>query len=451
VARLRAIAREKREEDVFLVHHGSVARALREEAEKELREGDRPAVIAATATLELGIDIGNLDRVIQIGSPRSVGAFLQRVGRSGRRTGVSEMYFTSLQRSTAPAGAAEIIPWPLLKTIAVIQLYLEERWIESPPERPLPYSLLIHQTLSVLASLGEHRSADLARRLLSLPPFRAVEKADYREILRELIRRDYIEKTAEGTLILGLEGEYEVSRYTFYPVFPEEVEYRVSDGGAALGTVGFLPAIGGALALAGRYWEVEGFDREKREIYVRPAEEGGGGIWRGGGAELDTRVALKMREVLAAARSYPYLSPRAREALERGRAEAARAGLTASPVAAAGIGRYYLLPWVGSRPMRALLALLSLPKVRSRLGVRSVRRENALLLELSASLSAPSLLSGLRELLAPGCPLPSSLVRLEDVPCEGKYDHLLPPALLLKQYEANMLDAEELRAAFAPF
>ncbi|MDR2020435.1 MAG: DEAD/DEAH box helicase, partial [Treponema sp.] len=184
IARLREEAARCREGDVFHVHHGNISRMLRMEAERDLREENEGRVAAATATLELGIDLGRLDRIIQIGPPLTVGGFVQRLGRSGRRNGVSEMYFTALEEPRRARNLIGALPWDLLRTIAVIQLYLEEKWIEGAPRRPLPFSLLCHQTLSILASLGERTAAELSGLILSFPPFRNIKPEDFAELLR---------------------------------------------------------------------------------------------------------------------------------------------------------------------------------------------------------------------------------------------------------------------------
>lgn len=175
IVSMRKFAQQENSPDIYHVHHGGVSTSLREGAEAAMRDKHERAVTAATITLELGIDIGQLERVIQITSPGSVSSFLQRLGRSGRRGDPSEMWFVNHEKP--PKGKemfAEQLPWDLLQTIAIIQLYIEEKWIE--PIRPvdLPFSLLYHQTMSILASQGEIAPPDLARDLLTLPPFRKI-------------------------------------------------------------------------------------------------------------------------------------------------------------------------------------------------------------------------------------------------------------------------------------
>ncbi|MDR0690043.1 MAG: DEAD/DEAH box helicase [Spirochaetaceae bacterium] len=449
IARLRDLARQYHEDDVFYVHHGSISAALREEAEGELREREGPVVIAATATLELGIDIGSLDRVIQIGPPPGVSGLVQRLGRSGRRTGRAEIYFTCPEEPRdGPEGILRAIPWALLKTIAVIELYLKEKWIEDAPDKPLPYSLLCHQTLSFLRSRGESAPRDLARRVLSLPPFGGIPPEDYRELLRRLIALDYLEKTEGGGLIIGLEGEKIVNHYSFYSVFPDEEAYRVTAGGKELGTIHFIPPEGANLVLGGRYWQVRGFDLRGREILVSPGEEGGERVWRGSRGETHSRIVERMRGILAEGEGYPYLSERARLRLAEGRAQAEKLKLTEDYFVPLAPGVFFFIPWLGSRAMRALAALFRHREIRKRLGIRSCSREKEPVFRIGSGLPVPEFrnrLAGIFDRGIPGIP-PDALS--EGIPLTDKYDYLLPPALLGKQYAANMLDMGELIARF---
>ncbi len=142
IATLRQIAETEGLPDIYHVHHGSISARLRTSAESAMR-ATATAVTAATVTLELGIDIGQLERVIQLEAPLSVASFLQRLGRSGRRGEPADMRFVCAEdEPSADKSLPEQIPWQLLQAIAIIQLYLEERWLE--PIRPVqyPFSLL---------------------------------------------------------------------------------------------------------------------------------------------------------------------------------------------------------------------------------------------------------------------------------------------------------------------
>ncbi len=147
-ATLREIAEYRGEPDVFLIHHGFLSASIREEAELKMKDDDIRAVACATVTMELGIDIGRLERIIQQGSPNSVSSFLQRLGRSGRRGDPPEMLMVFREENPLPnTPLPQLMPWELLKAIAIVQLYIEERFIEPPAIKKCPFSLLFQQTL----------------------------------------------------------------------------------------------------------------------------------------------------------------------------------------------------------------------------------------------------------------------------------------------------------------
>ena len=436
----------------FLVHHGSVSASLRGETERELRDSDSPVTAAATATLEMGIDIGKLDRVIQIGPPLSVSAFVQRLGRSGRLRGRSEIYFSSMEANGKGDSPANGLPWDLLKTIAVIELYLTEKWIEPGEENPLPYSLLVHQTLSILCSLGPHRPASLCRRVLSLPAFSRFSEEDFAELAAHLISLDLIEKTDEGELIAGLEAGRLAAHYSFYSVFADFAEYRVVAGGREIGRVNFTPPEGGVIVLGGRYWRVEWIGQREREIRVSPGEAGGRQVWRGSGAELHGRVAAYMRKVLTEKTVYPYLSASARRRLAGAREDAERlnlAGAVFIPPQPSGDEEerpFVLLPWLGSRAMRTLLCILQNREHRQSLGIRFLSRENDLSVNIRSSLPLGRFRAEFARLLERYRTAESlySLIDGDRIPPLGKFDPYLPPRARVRQYAAAMLEPFEL-------
>ena len=156
-----------------------------------MKDDDSLMSVCATATLELGIDIGRLERAFQIDAPFTVSGFLQRMGRTGRRGSPAEMWFVMREDHPEPrAMMPEMIPWYLIQGIALVQLYIEERFVEPPRTGRLPYSLLYHQTMSTLASCGEMTPGELASRVLTLSCFRRVTQEDYRLLLRHLLEID---------------------------------------------------------------------------------------------------------------------------------------------------------------------------------------------------------------------------------------------------------------------
>lgn len=187
-----------------------------------MKDDDLFLTTVTTATLELGIDIGRLERAFQVDAPFTVSSFLQRMGRTGRRDLPPEMWFVI--REDPPEARALLpttIPWKLLQGIALVQVYLEERWVEPPRLDRLPYSLLYHQTMCTLASCGEMTPAALASRVLTLSYFHRVSQEDFKLLLRHLLEIDHIQRTETGGLIVGIAGERLTSSYKFYAVFQE--------------------------------------------------------------------------------------------------------------------------------------------------------------------------------------------------------------------------------------
>ncbi|MGI6034149.1 MAG: DEAD/DEAH box helicase, partial [Coriobacteriales bacterium] len=150
---LRGYCEKNNEPDRFLIHHGNLSSSFRESAEELMRDEDVNLTTCTTATLELGIDIGRLERAFQVDAPFTVSGFLQRMGRTGRRGQPPEMWFVMREDPPTPRElVTETVPWKLLQGIALVQLYLEKRWVEPVREGRLPYSLLYHQTMATLAS-----------------------------------------------------------------------------------------------------------------------------------------------------------------------------------------------------------------------------------------------------------------------------------------------------------
>ena len=124
-ATLREIAERRGEPDRFLIHHGFLSSSIREEAEAKLKAEEENIVTCATVTLELGIDIGKLERIVQLDSPTTVSNFLQRLGRSGRRGDPPEMMMVFREEEPLPnTPLPQLIPWGLLRAIAIVQLYI---------------------------------------------------------------------------------------------------------------------------------------------------------------------------------------------------------------------------------------------------------------------------------------------------------------------------------------
>ena len=330
---LRHYCELNHEPDRFLVHHGNLSASYRETAEGIMKDDSQYMTTVTTATLELGIDIGRLERAFQIDAPWTVSSFLQRMGRTGRRELPPEMWFVI--REDEPEVRAMLpttIPWKLLQGIALVQLYLEERWVEPPRLDRLPFSLLYHQTMSTLASCGELSPRALADRVLRLHYFHRITQEDYRVLLRHLIATDHIQQTEQGGLIVGLAGERVINSFKFYGVFQESEEYTVRSESQELGTVVSPPPVGEKLAIAGHVWQVLDVDHKRRLIYCQQVKGSVPAYFGQCPGDLHTKILTRMRRVLQEDRQYPYLMKNAVARLEQARFTAAHSGAAEKPL-----------------------------------------------------------------------------------------------------------------------
>jgi ATP-dependent Lhr-like helicase len=315
----------------------------------------------------------------------------------------------------------------------------------------MPFSLLCHQTFSVLASLGEHSPADLSGRLLALPPFRSIGEDDYAELLKYLVKDGFLDLVEGGKLIIGLEGERIVNHYSFYSVFPDEEEFRVSYGGREIGKINFIPPEGGGLVLGGKSWKVSYVNLKSLEISVGPGSGEGSRIWRGSLGNVHLRIVRRMKQALLEKVRYPYLSASAVERLEEARQYAEEMNIGENnfiPISEDDSGQSFIfLPWLGSQGMRTLYLALQKQIYRNDLGITFIERENEYALNINSKLNRDIFEESLRGIINT-LKNPEELLDPARIPYTDKYDYLLPTELLLKQYGANMLDLTEAGTIF---
>ncbi|MBR3316519.1 MAG: DEAD/DEAH box helicase [Atopobiaceae bacterium] len=441
---LRSYCEANGEPDRFLIHHGNLSASFRETAEELMRDDDLALTTCTTATLELGIDIGRLERAFQIDAPFTVSAFLQRMGRTGRRGAPPEMWFVMREDPPEPrAMVSETMPWKLMQGIALVQLYLEERWVEPPRLDRLPYSLLYHQTMATLASGGEMTPAALAGRVLSLAYFHRVDTDDYRVLLRHLLAIGHIEQTETGGLIVGLAGERVTNNFRFYGVFVESEEYTVRSDSQELGTVVQPPPVGEKLAIAGHVWIVEEVDHKRRLVYCTQVRGKVPAYFGECPGDINTRVLERMREVLLEQRDYPYLRPNARARLAHARTVAMNAGIGRHPLVNLGGDMWALFPWLGTYAFLALERLIKL-RLPASLGIKGVDVSRPYFIQFRMRADAEEFTDALQTAAAEEFD-PLELVYKAEVPVFDKYDEFVPEELVRKGFAYGVLDVEGMR------
>ena len=441
---LRAYCEANREPDRFLIHHGNLSSAIRETAEEVMRDDERLDTTVTTATLELGIDIGRLERAFQIDAPFTVSSFLQRMGRTGRRGSPPEMHFVMREEQPEPRTTMpETIPWKLLQGIALVELYREEKWVEPPRLDRLPYSLLYHQTMATLASTGELSPAALASRVLTLSYFHRVSADDFRVLLRHLIETDHIEQTEGGGLIVGLAGERYTTSFKFYAVFQENEEFTVRSESAELGTIVNPPPPGERIAIAGACWVVEEVDWKRHLVYCTQVKGRVPAYFGDCPGDIHTHVLERMRHVLATHETYPYLLANARARLAQARRTAELSGAAAEPLINLGGDTWVLIPWLGSYAFLALERLIKI-KCAKELGISGVDASRPYFLQFKMKADAETFFRVLAD-EADALEDPIELVYPSEVPYFDKYDELLPAELVRKGFAEGVLDVEGMR------
>jgi len=443
-ATLREIASRRGEPDVFLIHHGFLSASIREETEMKMKDDSLSCTACATVTMELGIDIGRLERIIQQGSPNSVSSFLQRLGRSGRRGDAPEMMMVFREENPLPnAPLPELIPWELLKAIAIVQLYIEERFIEPPQTRRCPFSLLFQQTLSTVAGSGALSARDLKDRVLTLPPFDGISDEDYKTLLLSMINNDWLELTDEREIIVGLRGEKLTSSFKFYAVFKDSEDYTVRCESDEIGTITTPPPVGDRFALAGRVWEVEELDIPRRLIYVKAVQGKMEVSWPGEYGEVHTKILERMRRVLREDIEYPYLREGALKRLRTARAVARNTGMTESGIVPLGGYTWALFPWLGTRSFRTLRRYITKNSGPYKLTGMEFDGCYYMTFKLEGG-RGDALMRYISEKIAREGIDTHSLVAPTESPVFEKYDDYIPSELLRKAYVEDKLRADEI-------
>ena len=435
---LRRMCEERKLPNEFFPHHASLSREHRDFVEKRLKGGNLPVTAICTSTLELGIDIGDVACVGQIGAPWSVAALRQRLGRSGRRDGqpaVLRMYAIEPE-TDGDSHLVDRLHLRLIRSVAMIEL-LVEGWCEPPLTEALHLSTLTHQILSIIAERGGASARRLYATLCDRGPFRSVDPSLFARLLRQLGDPEtaLIEQTADGTLLPGREGERLVEHYSFFAVFHTPQEFRVVHDVKTLGTipvsVPLVPDL--TIIFVGRRWRVvEVHDRE-RVIVVVPDRTGKPPVFGGDAGDIHQTVIERMRNVLHADILPSYLDKTAVEALSSARAAYRRSGLDEKPIQSLGEGRYLLAPWTGTVGTASLAVVLASLDYR-------VGTFDGILEVFSTGSNSKSLIPELENIAAGKLNLPDLVRNRASALVHEKFHHYLGDDLLVSDALSSRLD-----------
>lgn len=435
VSLIRRLAVRAGYPDCYHIHHGSISKTLREETEHRMKRNDGPVLTGTTLTLELGIDIGDLEEVIQASQPLRISSMVQRIGRSGRKTFRSSIAF-HLRYFEPKDGIKENLDLGLVRTVAMIELYFRERYLERERLPAYPMNLLIHETLSLLCERGCMYPPELARALLTLSIFRKISQEELRSVLHALIRKDYLKVYEDGAVGLSDAGEKVCNSLEFYAVFESEETFSVRFQAQEIGTVDRAYKAGEHFFLAGRTWQVQGCDQKRKRIDVEPGTAGADIHFNGKGAlYTDQRTMEKIHQVLASDETYAYLDEEASEILKEIRRTARAFRLLELVSEEPGSGDLLLCPVLGTDTIRTLYYLwnsngVACERVMLRGFLYGIRL---------CSISRRGLLKMTDRILDAGCRIDGQyLLKKERI--EGKYFELLPEDLKIRELKADVLD-----------
>lgn len=429
---LRRLCDEARVPNAFHPHHGSLSKEVRESVEELLRNNERAVTVVCTNTLELGIDIGTVTSIAQVGPPPSVASLRQRLGRSGRRGDPAVLRVYVEEEKIGPnTPPQDQLRASLVQSIAMVQLLLEG-WCEPPEAEALHLSTLVQQVLSVATQYGGVMADEAWRVLCQGGPFRAVDAAMFGHLLRDLGRQDILMQAGDRSLLPGPVGERIVNHYTFYAAFATPEEYRIVANGRELGTMplDYAVALGALIIFAGRRWRVEAIDEKQRVIDVVPAKGGSPPRFGGGLGAVHVVVRERMKAVYESAAVPVFLDPGAQDLLQEARANFHRLALERRCVVPWGRDSV-LFCWAGDRAQQTLALQLAI-------GGAGVMVDG---LGISvAGMAADAVADRIRD-IAEGEVQDAAKLALRAANKIGeKYDHLLGEELLAATYAARQLD-----------
>jgi ATP-dependent Lhr-like helicase len=432
---LRRMCEDQHLPNEFWPHHGSLSKELREDAEAAIKDKTRPVSIVCTSTLEMGIDIGSVVSIAQVGVPPSVASMRQRLGRSGRREGDPAILRIYIQEEelTEKSCPSDCLRAGLVQTIAMVRLLLA-KWYEPPPNGGLHLSTMVQQMLSLIAQYGGVTPAQAYNVLCKNGPFPLVTPQMFSDFLRSLGSQRLIMQASDSLLLHGQMGERIVNHYSFYTAFTTPEEYRLVSGDRTLGT---LPidrpvAVDSLLIFGGRRWLVLEVDSAKKVIVLKPAKGGKAPVFGGQAGWIHDRIRQEMFAVYTEKSVPVFLDAQAKELLAEARENFNRYGLAKKTLLPQG-STTYLFCWMGDRVMDTLAAML-----RSK-GMKAVNEGIAIVV---LNVSPDGLRNCLDTLLKEGLPDAYELARsVANKACE-KYDLVLTDELLSADYAASKLDPD---------
>lgn len=430
---LRLMCEKEGRPNEFWPHHGSLAKDVRSDAEAALKDRHQAATAIATSTLELGIDVGDVQAVAQVEAPPSVASLRQRLGRSGRRDGnaILRAYCSELPLSQAE-DPSDRLREGLVQTAAMVQLLLA-RWCEPPHAHGLHLSTMVQQLLSLIAERAGVLPGEAYRMLVSNGPFHGLDAGDFAGLLRHLAEKELLIQDAQGRLHHGPVAERAVSHFEFYAAFASQEEYQLqAASGRHLGSLPLDKPVtpGDHLVFGGKRWKVMQVDATRKLITVTPAAGARPPAFGGSGmAPVHEQVRLEMRRLYESDEVPAFLNAGAKVLLAEGREAYRYLGLSGRTLVPFGTSTL-LFTWKGDLLDSALALMLSNGGLPA--------QSRGLCLEVQGDVRATR--AALTRLADAPAPAAHSIAALVANRAREKWDWALPDELLNKAYASLWLD-----------
>lgn len=417
----------------FRIHHGSLSKIVRESVEHDLQKGEQPITAICTSTMELGVDIGKVKSIVQIGVATSVSGLRQRLGRSGRRDEPSLLRVFSTERRDE--GLLYDLRNGLVQNIAIIELMRKQKY-ETPSLTCYHFSTLIQQILAVIAQFGGFYPKEGWALLCQNGAFKNVTPNLFLELLSSIGKKDVISQLNTGQIVIGKLGEKILKAPDFYVAFVTPVDLTVINriNSKRIGMIQHVPRIGDVIILSGIRWIVDSFDESSSKVYVSFIKSGGKARFGGDKVDIDRIIIEKMRDIYLSDTIFPYLDENtgASEHLQQARNFFKHNNLIKSSFLKYG-NEDIFLNWAGTKVNRtiSLLAQYCLNKQCDYDGffVSNMTLKDIELLRLTQK---PDLVE-----LASMLPRPLKTIQ--------KYDFLLSDRLLNLEYSCTYLDSDVIR------
>ena len=398
-----------------------------------LKQGDRPTTAVCTSTLELGIDIGAVKSVAQIGPPPSVAAMRQRLGRSGRRGSppIFRAYIREHEIDSHTSPQFTIRP-ALVQTIAMANLLLDS-WNEPNDVAAMHPSTFVQQLMSMIAEHGGIYPDRAWTLLCDAGPFRRIDREAFQRILVQLGVRGLIRQEDNGLLLLDTLGERIVDHYSFYTAFITSEEYRLVSEGRNLGSLPVNSPLssGSFLIFAGRRWIVAAVNEQQRVIELLPSKGGRLPPFEGhGSGDVGDHVREAMLGIYLGTSPFAFCDHIAAELLAEARANFRLYRLDTLSIIPFG-NDTLLFPWIGDRVMNTIVRALGA------CDVKASAEDVAILVH---HMPPSEVVRHLRAIADDESLDPITLAATVSNKCIEKYDGYLDEKTLNESYAASRLD-----------